>query len=135
MATVRTLIKAALRKAGVLATGQTPTASEEQDAFDDMKRMLEVWSTKQIYVHASAEDNFALVAGTVSYTMGTAGTASTISAATTTSPIPPSKTLATPSSRCRPSSRGCSHCCRNSRPGRQHRTDWCSQRLHRFDSC
>jgi len=38
--------------------------------------MLEVWSTKQILVHASAEDNFALVAGTASYTMGTAGTAS-----------------------------------------------------------
>lgn len=76
MATVRTLIRASLRKIGVLATGQTPTHSEEQDAFDDLKRMLEVWSTKQIYVYASAEDNFALVAGTSSYTMGTAGTAS-----------------------------------------------------------
>lgn len=76
MATVRTLIKASLRKAGVLATGETPTHSEEQDAFDDLKRMLEVWSTKQIYVYASAEDNFALVSGTASYTMGTAGTAS-----------------------------------------------------------
>ena len=45
-----------------------------------MKRMLEVWSTKQILVPASAEDNFALEAGTSTYTMGTAGTASTVRA-------------------------------------------------------
>lgn len=76
MATPRTLIKAAFRKIGVLASGETPKADEEQEAFADLKRMLEVWSTKQIYVYASAEDNFALVPGTVSYTMGTAGTAS-----------------------------------------------------------
>ena len=73
MATSRTLIKAALRKIGIV----TDDAGIEQDAFADLKRMLEVWSTKQILVHASAEDNFALVAGTASYTMGTAGTAST----------------------------------------------------------
>lgn len=76
MSTPRTLIKAALRKIGIV----TDDASIEQDAFADMKRMLEVWSTKRILVPASTEDNFALVAGTSAYTMGTAGTASTVRA-------------------------------------------------------
>ena len=76
MSTPRTLIAAALRKIGIV----TDDASIEQDAFADMKRMLEVWSTKQILVPASAEDNFALAIGTSTYTMGTAGTASTVRA-------------------------------------------------------
>lgn len=76
MATSRTLIKAAFRKIGVLASGETPKHDEEQEAFDDIKRMLEAWSTKQVFVYASTEDNFALAAGTASYTMGAGGTAS-----------------------------------------------------------
>lgn len=80
MATVQELLKDSLRKIGVIATGQTPTNDELQDALRDLNRMLEVWSTKQIQVFASAEDNFSLVAGTVSYTMGTAGTASSVRA-------------------------------------------------------
>jgi len=42
--------------------------------------MLASWSTKQILIPASTENNFALVAGTSTYTMGTAGTASTVRA-------------------------------------------------------
>lgn len=76
MATPRTLIEASLRKIGIT----TDDASIEQDALSDLKRMLAVWSTRQILIPASAEDNFALVVGTSTYTMGTAGTASTVRA-------------------------------------------------------
>lgn len=80
MATPRTLIKVALRSIGAIATAETPKHAEEQDAFDAMKRMLELWSTKQILIYASAEDNFSLVGGTSSYTMGSGGTASSVRA-------------------------------------------------------
>lgn len=76
MTTSRTLIAASLRKIGII----TSDASIEQDAFSDMKRMLEIWSINQIAVPASTENNFALAPGTSTYTMGTAGTASTVRA-------------------------------------------------------
>ena len=42
MSTVRDLIKSALQDLGALAAGQTPTASEQADAFDSLKEMLAI---------------------------------------------------------------------------------------------
>ena len=76
MATVQELIKAAFRKVGAISTGQTPSDGELQDALDDLNRMLETWSTREILTYVSTSENFSMVAGTASYTMGSSGTAS-----------------------------------------------------------
>ena len=70
--TASTLIKASLRLAGVIATGETPTASEMDDGLEALQFMLRNWSSRGIripyYTRVSAT-----LDGSASYTIGSGG--------------------------------------------------------------
>lgn len=77
MSTVRDLIKASLRLIGASATGETPSADEQQDAFSSLNRMLDRWSTEGLNIYAITREEFSLTGGTGSYTIGSSGTFNT----------------------------------------------------------
>jgi hypothetical protein len=67
------LIASAARLAGVLADGETLTASEFNDSLLVLNDLLENWSTERLSVWDTANEAFNLVAGTASYTIGSGG--------------------------------------------------------------
>jgi hypothetical protein len=75
--TVRDLIKSSLRLIGAVATGETPSSVEQSDALAALNDMLDTWSTEKLMVYAIVREEFSLVAGTQSYTIGTSGTFNT----------------------------------------------------------
>lgn len=70
---VSDLIKAAFRKCGVYASGETPTVSEYADALLALQMMLRRWASKRILVYASTYTSLTLESGTASYTWGPSG--------------------------------------------------------------
>ena len=77
MANTQDIIKASLRLIGVIATGETPTDDELQDAREALNMMLGSWSAKRLLIPYRTAENFALVASTNSYTIATGGTFNT----------------------------------------------------------
>lgn len=77
MTTARTLIKSALRKISVLGAGQSLAAEEAADALSALNAMLASWSVEGTMVFTETKENFSLVAGTDSYTIGTSQTFNT----------------------------------------------------------
>jgi hypothetical protein len=75
--TGRELVTAALRLLGVVAPGESLAASEATDGLSSINRMLSSWSTEGLLIYAVTREEFSLVAGTQSYTMGTGATFST----------------------------------------------------------
>lgn len=73
MATVRDLIKSALRQIGAIDPGENVEASEAADALATLNQMLEQWSTENLLVPLTVRERFDLVGGQSSYTMGTGG--------------------------------------------------------------
>lgn len=73
MSTARDLIKGSLRLLGVLATGENPSAEEQAEAFLALNEMLDSWSNEKLVINAKTREEFSLVAGTQSYTIGTGG--------------------------------------------------------------
>lgn len=67
------LLSSAARLAGVLADGETFSASEFNDSLLVLNDMLENWSTERLSVWDTLNESFNLVAGTPSYTMGAGG--------------------------------------------------------------
>lgn len=74
MATARDLIKASMRLATILASGESPTADELNDGLKVLNDMLEGWSTERLSVWSRDTQLFAASAGVASYTIGPAGT-------------------------------------------------------------
>jgi len=77
---VRGIIEGAMMDIGALAAGETPEADNLKDILRKLNSMLGRWGAKKLLVPASTTEYFTLVAGTAQYTMGDAGTASTIRA-------------------------------------------------------
>jgi hypothetical protein len=75
--TAQELIKMALRVIGVTAAGETPPDNEMQDALAAMKVMFRSWASKGMVIYTTEIDTHTLSAGTVSYTIGSAGTINT----------------------------------------------------------
>ena len=73
MATAQTLIDRALRLNGVIASGQSPTATETADALIALNAMLESWQTDKLNVYAFVDTAIALTAADASYTVGPSG--------------------------------------------------------------
>ena len=67
--TVTELIKAALRKCGAIAAGETPTDAEMQDALIQLRAMLRQWSSKSTMVFFTTVVTHTLD-GSESYTIG-----------------------------------------------------------------
>jgi hypothetical protein len=67
------LIQRSLRLAKILASEETPTAAEAQDALATLNDVLENWSTESLSVWGSADESFTLTPGQASYTVGPSG--------------------------------------------------------------
>lgn len=77
MTTALGIIKAAMRKAGVLTKNETPSADEAQDALDMLNDLIASMSNDSLIVYARTVESFSLVAGTKSYTIGSGATFNT----------------------------------------------------------
>lgn len=64
------LIRAAMRVAQVIEKGEDPPADEVQDALETMDTMLKSWGARRLMVRATVPENFPLVSGQNSYTIG-----------------------------------------------------------------
>lgn len=71
------LITSSMRLATVLASGETPTADEATDGLKSLNDILENWSLENLSVWQQNNEQFTLVAGTASYTIGSGGTFNT----------------------------------------------------------
>jgi hypothetical protein len=74
--TAQTLIKAALRSIGAIATGETPTAAELADGLEAMRFMLRSWSSQNIRIPFTTTEPITL-SGATSYSWGSGGTIAT----------------------------------------------------------
>lgn len=76
--TGRDLVTASLRLIGAVAPGETIATNEAVDGLASVNRMIGSWSNEALMVYSRVNEEFDLVAGTQSYTIGTGGTFSTI---------------------------------------------------------
>lgn len=74
MSTARTLVTASLRKIGAIGAAETPAATEANQAFEELNRMLSAWSTEGLLIYTPTRETLTLTPGTAGYTMGTSGT-------------------------------------------------------------
>lgn len=68
------LISAAMRSAGLVASGETPSSEEAADAQTILNQMLEAWSAEKLSVFTLNRNTFSFVASTAAYTVGSGGT-------------------------------------------------------------
>lgn len=73
MATANDLITASYRRARILGVDQVPSASEAADALAALNRLLDLWWNDRLLVFQVVQENFALVAGQASRTIGVGG--------------------------------------------------------------
>lgn len=66
-----------MRLIGAVEPGEELTAAEAADGLELLNEMLESWSTEQLAVPHILQENFTLVAGTASYTIGSGATFNT----------------------------------------------------------
>lgn len=71
--TAADLIQKALQKIGVIAEGETPSTSQSSDGLDALNLLLDSWAGRSLLTTAKIRENFPLVAGTASYTIGVGG--------------------------------------------------------------
>lgn len=68
------VINLALKDAGIIADGETPSADIAADAFSTLQHMLAMWQTDNLYVNGMVTNAFTPT-GAETYTVGTGGTA------------------------------------------------------------
>lgn len=73
MTSTREIIKASLRLCRVLASGENPTADEFKDALSAYNAMLDSWSLDGLVVPVREREEFTLIPGQSSYTLGPTG--------------------------------------------------------------
>jgi len=71
--TPRDAIETSLRLIGVLASGETASSSEANDAFSSLNRMIKNWSIEGFLVFKVVREVFTLAIGQQTRTMGTGG--------------------------------------------------------------
>jgi hypothetical protein len=75
--TAQDLCSSALKLTGAFGKNDLIDAVDAQDALDTLNIMLESWSLDRTYVYTILQENFPLVSGTSTYTIGTGGTFNT----------------------------------------------------------
>jgi len=73
MATAGDQINRALRLLGVLAEGETPSASTSADALTALNQMIDSWNTERLSVFCTTEQAFTWPASQSSRTLGASG--------------------------------------------------------------
>lgn len=72
--TILDLITASLRRLGVLAAGEVPTAEDASDALDTLNQLLDSWATERLQIPTVTRTTWTIVSGTQNYTLGSTGT-------------------------------------------------------------
>lgn len=67
------LLVEALTDLGVLADGETPSASQAQGALSKLNSMLDMWNVENLMVYGSTAYSFPIVPGQSVYTVGAGG--------------------------------------------------------------
>jgi hypothetical protein len=67
------IISRAMKDIGALASGETPTPEEAQDAFDMLNDMLDQWSNEDMMTYYKTEIVFPITPGQTQYTIGPGG--------------------------------------------------------------
>lgn len=75
--TAHDLVRGAMRLIGAADPGEELTPAEAADGLELLNELLESWSNEQLAVYQILQENFTLVAGTSSYTIGSGATFST----------------------------------------------------------
>lgn len=70
---VQELLKAAIRKTGAADLRSEPEPEEYQNALDAINGMLKSWAVRGLVTYHIVSENFSLVAGQSSYTIGATG--------------------------------------------------------------
>lgn len=78
MATGRALVIDAMKQAGILTGGETPTAEEIVDGITSLNRMTASWSNDSLMLYARTFENFPLSSGVAEYTIGPSATFNTV---------------------------------------------------------
>ena len=78
MTTALGIITSAMRKAGILTKGETPSADEANDALEMLNDLLASISNDSMVVYSRTDDTLQLTGGTGSYTIGTGATLNTV---------------------------------------------------------
>lgn len=73
MTTARDIVKKALQKNGVLTKGEDVSGDEAVDALFSLNALLSSWSNESLFVYTREFEEFPLVNGQASYTMGAGG--------------------------------------------------------------
>lgn len=71
--TARDIVTASLRKLGVVAAGETPSAEELQDALFALQGMIDSWSNSDLLSFSETEERFSLVPDQQAFTIGPGG--------------------------------------------------------------
>lgn len=69
--TAREMIASSLRLIGVLATSETSSAAEANDALSTLNQMLSSWSNENLTINQKVRDEFTLTVGDGAYSWGT----------------------------------------------------------------
>lgn len=77
MTTALGIVTSAMRKNGVLTKGEAPSADEAADGLEMLNDLLASLSNDSLIVYARTLENFTLVGGTSSYTIGPSATFNT----------------------------------------------------------
>lgn len=70
---VQRILRQCMKKIGVVNIGSDMGAVHYEDALESINSMLKSWATQGLIVHHVVTENFPLVAGQGSYTIGTSG--------------------------------------------------------------
>ena len=72
--TANELVTRAMKSIGVLASGETASSDEMDDAFVILNNMVDSWATERLTIYVVVRSVFDLSASTQDYTIGTGGT-------------------------------------------------------------
>lgn len=73
MATAAEIIENALRKIGVIASGEDPSSAEQADGLTALNQLIESLSNENMLIFDDNEETFVLTASDGEYTMGSSG--------------------------------------------------------------
>lgn len=73
MATVVDLVTASLRELGVLASGETPAASDALEGLAQLNRMVNAWKAEKVFIYTNTATSKAVTSGVGTYTVGVGG--------------------------------------------------------------
>jgi hypothetical protein len=71
--TARDLITAALRRLGVVAAGETPSADDVSDSLERLNDLIDAWGTERLSIYQTVRSTWTLTADVASYTIGPSG--------------------------------------------------------------